>query len=74
MSANHKKNRALGRATRAIHAGLTPDALTGAVMTPSYQTSTYKLEELGKYTNGNDYGRTNNPTRAADPDVVERWL
>ena len=65
MSANHKNSRSLGRATRAIHAGLTPDALTGAVMTPIYQTSTYKLKELGQYTNGNDYGRTNNPTRAA---------
>ena len=65
MSATHNNHRSLGRATRAIHAGLTPDAFTGAVMTPIYQTSTYKLEELGKYTNGNDYGRTNNPTRAA---------
>ncbi len=54
-----------GPATTAIHGGLEPDALTGAVMTPIYQTSTYRLDETGRYRGGFDYGRTNNPTRAA---------
>jgi cystathionine gamma-lyase len=31
----------LGFGTRAIHAGQTPDPVTGAVMTPVYYTSTY---------------------------------
>lgn len=54
-----------GPATRAIHGGLSPDPYAGAVMQPIYQTSTYALKELGQYTEGYDYGRTNNPTRAA---------
>jgi cystathionine gamma-synthase len=50
--------------TLAIHAGQPPDASTGAVMTPIYQTSTYAQERVG-LTKGFDYSRTANPTRAA---------
>ena len=50
--------------TRAIHAGQPPDAETGAVMTPIYQTSTYAQERVGE-TKGYEYSRTGNPTRAA---------
>jgi cystathionine beta-lyase/cystathionine gamma-synthase len=50
--------------TLSIHAGQEPDALTGAVMTPIYQTSTYKQDGVGKM-RGYEYSRTGNPTRTA---------
>jgi len=53
-----------GFATRAIHAGQRPDPLSGAVMTPIYQTSTYVQEGLGRH-KGYEYARTQNPTREA---------
>jgi cystathionine beta-lyase/cystathionine gamma-synthase len=59
-----KGGRELGFATKTIHAGLHPDPTTGAVMTPIYQTSTYRQPALGagwKF----DYARTINPTRLA---------
>jgi cystathionine beta-lyase/cystathionine gamma-synthase len=55
---------ALGFATRAVHAGQVPDPLSGAVMTPIYQTSTYVQEGLGRH-KGYEYARTQNPTREA---------
>ncbi|MFN7262509.1 MAG: cystathionine gamma-synthase, partial [Pseudobdellovibrionaceae bacterium] len=37
----------MGFATRAIHAGQSPDPTTGAIMTPVYLTSTYVQESPG---------------------------
>jgi cystathionine gamma-lyase len=54
----------MGFSTDAIHAGQSPDEVTGAVITPLYLTSTYAQEELGKH-KGYEYGRTHNFTRAA---------
>ncbi|MCL2661607.1 MAG: PLP-dependent aspartate aminotransferase family protein [Acidobacteriaceae bacterium] len=54
----------LGFATRAIHAGQTPDALTGAVNVPIYLTSTYQQQAIGKH-KGYEYSRVSNPTRDA---------
>ena len=51
-------------ATRAIHAGQVREPLSGAVMTPIYQTSTYIQDGLGKH-KGYEYARTQNPTREA---------
>jgi cystathionine gamma-synthase/cystathionine gamma-lyase len=48
--------------TRAIHDGQQPDALTGAVIVPVYQTSTFQQEAIGKH-KGYEYSRTGNPTR-----------
>jgi cystathionine beta-lyase/cystathionine gamma-synthase len=53
-----------GFATRAVHAGPAADPLSGAVMPPIYQTSTYAQEGLGRH-KGYEYGRTQNPTREA---------
>jgi len=50
--------------TRAIHDGQQPDALTGAVIVPVYQTSTFQQEAIGKH-KGYEYSRTGNPTRQA---------
>src|SRR3954464_3156612 len=54
-----------GFATRAIHAGQEPDALTGAVVPPIYQVSTYKQDGVGGLRGGYEYSRSANPTRAA---------
>jgi cystathionine beta-lyase/cystathionine gamma-synthase len=51
-------------ATRAVHAGQIEEPLSGAVMTPIYQTSTYRQQGLGKH-KGYEYARTQNPTREA---------
>src|SRR5437867_9834925 len=51
-------------ATRAIHAGQSPDPSTGAVMTPIYATSTYAQTSPGVH-KGYEYARTQNPTRMA---------
>ncbi|MFZ1808736.1 MAG: cystathionine gamma-synthase [Cyclobacteriaceae bacterium] len=50
--------------TKAVHAGVEPDPLTGAVMTPIYQTSTYAQESPSKH-KGYAYARGANPTRDA---------
>ena len=50
--------------TRAVHAGIAPDPLAGAVMPPIYQTSTYVQDGLGRH-KGYEYARTRNPTREA---------
>lgn len=54
----------MGFSTTAIHAGNEPDATTGAVSVPIYQTSTYAQDALGKH-KGYEYARTQNPTRSA---------
>ena len=51
-------------ATRAIHAGQSPDPTTGAVMQPIYATSTYVQSSPGVH-KGFEYSRTQNPTRFA---------
>ncbi|MFD4723791.1 cystathionine gamma-synthase [Streptomyces seoulensis] len=51
--------------TLAIHAGNTADPLTGAVVPPIYQVSTYKQDGVGGLRNGYEYSRSANPTRAA---------
>ncbi len=51
-------------ATRAIHAGQSPDPSTGAIMPPIYATSTYVQSSPGVH-QGLDYGRSHNPTRWA---------
>ncbi|KPL86111.1 MULTISPECIES: cystathionine gamma-synthase [Herpetosiphon] len=53
-----------GFATRAIHAGQDPESVTGAVIVPIYQTSTYAQRGVGDHT-GYEYSRTDNPTRTA---------
>ncbi len=61
MKSNQDKQ---GFATRAIHAGQSPEPTTGAVMTPIFATSTFKQSSPGVHT-GYEYARTQNPTRHA---------
>lgn len=49
-------------ATRTVHAGIEPEATTGAVMTPIFQTSTFAQASPGVH-QGYEYARTDNPTR-----------
>ncbi len=60
MSSNHDAFETL-----AIHAGQEPDSLTGAVVPPIYQVSTFKQDAVGKPRGGYEYARTANPTRTA---------
>ena len=55
--------------TLTVHAGVRPDPVTGAVMTPIYQTSTYAQEDVGVH-KGYEYSRTDNPTRTALHEAV----
>jgi cystathionine beta-lyase/cystathionine gamma-synthase len=59
-----KDSRPHAFATRAIHAGQTPDPTTGAIMPPISVSSTYVQESPGRH-KGYEYSRTQNPTRFA---------
>ncbi len=52
-------------ATRAVHAGLTPDPTYGSVIPAIHQTSTYAQRRPGEFVDDYDYARSANPTRAA---------
>ncbi|HWV50695.1 MAG TPA: cystathionine gamma-synthase, partial [Microbacterium sp.] len=52
-------------ATRAIHAGQTPDPLTGAIIPPIYQASTHVQDGIGGFRDGYEYNRAGNPTRSS---------
>src|SRR6266487_5721192 len=54
-----------GFQTLAIHAGQDPDPITGAVVPPIYQVSTYKQDGVGGLRGGYEYSRSANPTRTA---------
>jgi cystathionine gamma-lyase len=58
----------MGIGTRAIHAGQSPEPITGAVMTPVFQTSTYAQPHPGAW--DWEYSRTHNPTRTALQDCL----
>ncbi|MFI8594272.1 O-acetylhomoserine aminocarboxypropyltransferase/cysteine synthase family protein [Microbacterium sp. NPDC078428] len=68
MSEDHR----FGFRTRALHAGGTPDAATGARAVPIYQTSSFVFDDAADAANlfalqkyGNIYSRIGNPTVAA---------
>ena len=50
--------------TRCVHAGQSPEATTGAITTPVFQTSTYVQDGVGRH-KGYEYARLQNPTREA---------
>ncbi len=64
MTRIYDEDLAGGLSTRAIHAGQRPDPLSGAIMTPIYQTSTYVQDGIGQ-NRGYEYARGKNPTRQA---------
>ncbi|MBA2338129.1 MAG: PLP-dependent transferase, partial [Acidimicrobiia bacterium] len=49
--------------TRQIHAGVDPDPVTGAILTPIHQTTTFVQPSVDEYmTTGYSYSRSGNPT------------
>lgn len=52
-----------GFTTRQVHSGVVPDPVTGAILTPIYQTTTYVQESVDRYLEkGYSYSRSANPT------------
>lgn len=53
----------MGFRTRQVHAGVTPDPLTGSILTPIYQSTTYVQPSVDEYlSKGYTYSRSGNPT------------
>jgi cystathionine beta-lyase/cystathionine gamma-synthase len=53
----------MGFSTRQIHAGVTPDPVTGAILTPIYQSTTFVQPSVDEYLKkGYSYSRSGNPT------------
>ena len=49
-----------------VHAGVSPDKVTGAILTPIYQSTTYIQDSIDDYlSKGYSYSRTTNPTVTA---------
>ncbi len=65
MSSSEPGEPTPGFETQAIHAGQDPDPITGSVVPPIYQTSTFKQDGVGGLRGGYEYSRTANPTRTA---------
>jgi cystathionine gamma-lyase len=56
-------NRGMGFRTKQVHAGVTPDAETGAILTPIFQSTTFVQESVDTYMDkGYSYARAGNPT------------
>ena len=61
----------MGFSTKQIHAGVVPDPVTGSILTPIYQTTSFVFEDVdqaaalfGLQAFGNIYTRIMNPTQA----------
>jgi cystathionine beta-lyase/cystathionine gamma-synthase len=53
----------MGFTTKQIHAGVTPDPVSGSILTPIYQATTFVQESVDKYlSKGFSYSRSGNPT------------
>lgn len=53
----------MGFRTKQIHAGVTPDPTTGAILTPIHQTTAFVQESVDEYmARGFSYSRSGNPT------------
>lgn len=56
--------------TKAVHAGWSPDGLTGSITPPIHPSTTFERDADGGYSLGYSYSRAGNPTRA----MLERAL
>lgn len=60
-----------GFTTRQVHSGVVPDPVTGAILTPIYQTTTYVQASVDRYMEkGYSYSRSANPTVRALEDKL----
>ena len=66
----------MGFSTRQIHAGVTPDPVTGSILTPIYQSTTYVQPSVDEYlSRGFSYSRSGNPTvKALETKLAELVL
>jgi len=49
--------------TKQVHAGVTPDPTTGAILTPIHQSTTFVQPSIDEYmSTGYSYSRSGNPT------------
>jgi cystathionine beta-lyase/cystathionine gamma-synthase len=64
MANKNPNNRKQGASTLMVHAGAAPEPVTGAIMTPIFQTSTYVQAAPAEH-KGYEYARSQNPTRTA---------
>ena len=64
MAHKNPNNRKQGASTLMVHAGAAPEPVTGAIMTPIFQTSTYVQAAPAEH-KGYEYARSQNPTRTA---------
>jgi cystathionine beta-lyase/cystathionine gamma-synthase len=56
----------MGFRTKQVHAGVEPDPLSGAILTPIHQTTTFVQEGVDEYlAKGYSYSRAGNPTVSA---------
>jgi len=56
----------MGFRTRQIHSGVTPDPITGSILTPIYQSTTFVQPSVDEYlSKGFTYSRSGNPTVSA---------
>jgi len=70
-SGHWEEAREYGFNTGLVHAGVLPDPITGAVLTPIYQSTTYIQESIDKYlAKGFSYTRSANPTVKAFEEKV----
>jgi cystathionine beta-lyase/cystathionine gamma-synthase len=57
------RSKPMGFTTKQVHAGVTPDPVTGAILTPVYQSTTFVQDSVDEYlAKGYSYSRTSNPT------------
>jgi len=53
----------MGFTTKQVHAGVTPDPVSGSILTPIYQATTFVQESVDQYlAKGFSYSRSGNPT------------
>jgi len=56
----------MGFTTKQVHAGVTPDPVTGSILTPVYQSTTFVQDSVDEYlSKGYSYSRSGNPTVTA---------
>jgi len=57
------RSKPMGFTTKQVHAGVEPDPVTGAILTPVYQSTTFVQDSVDEYlAKGYSYSRSANPT------------
>jgi cystathionine beta-lyase/cystathionine gamma-synthase len=63
LDSHASRSEPMGFNTKQVHAGVTPDPVSGAILTPIYQATTFVQESVDQYlAKGFSYSRSGNPT------------